>query len=68
MSGFGVASGEPAQAHDGVAVHPSEALGLPHAAAVAEVGQDGVGLGLVEAAVEQRGALRSEKRALQVLQ
>ena len=54
---LGVSAGLAGQAHDGVAVDPDEALGLADAAALAEVGEDGMGDRLVEAAVEQGGAL-----------
>jgi hypothetical protein len=54
---LGVLAGLAGQARDGVPVDPDESLGLADAAALAEVGEDGVGDRIVEAAVEQGGAL-----------
>jgi hypothetical protein len=53
----GVIPGQPAQAHDGVAVDADEALGLADAAAVVEVGEQGAGLVLIEPGGEQGRAL-----------
>jgi hypothetical protein len=53
---LGVPAGVAGEAHDGVAVDADEALGLADAAALAEVGEDGVGDRIVEPAVEQGGA------------
>ena len=60
MGVLGVPTGVAGQAHDGVAVDPDEALGLADAAAVAEVGEDGV-LPDIEFVVEIRTPSLSRK-------
>jgi hypothetical protein len=53
----GVLAGLAAEPGDGVAVDADEAVGLSDAAAIVEVGQDGGGLVIGQAAVEQGSAL-----------
>src|SRR3954454_14381205 len=54
---LGVGAGEAGEAQDGVAVDADEAAGLAGGAAVGDVGQDGPGLVIRKAGVEQGGAL-----------
>jgi hypothetical protein len=57
MSVVGVVADGAGQSDDGVAMDADEAPGLSDAAALVEVLEDGAGLVLGHAAVEQRGAL-----------
>jgi hypothetical protein len=57
MSVVGMLSGGTGQADDGVAMDADEAAGLADAVAFGEVMEDGCGLLVGHAAVEQRGAL-----------
>jgi hypothetical protein len=54
---LGVGAGQAAEAGDGVGVAAGEPAGLAAAAAVGDVGQDGLGLLRRQAGVEQRRAL-----------
>jgi hypothetical protein len=57
VSVVGVIAGGSGQPDDGIAMGPDEATGLSDAVALGEVLEDGAGLLLGHAAVEQRGAL-----------
>jgi hypothetical protein len=50
-------AGQAGEAHDRVAMDADEAFGLADAAAIGDVGQDGLGLVIRQAGVEQGGAL-----------
>jgi hypothetical protein len=57
VSAVGVIAGGASQPDDGIAMGADEAAGLADAIALGEVVEDGRGLRLGQAAVEQRGAL-----------
>ena len=57
MGVVGMFTGGAGESHDGIAMDAHEPFGLADAAALAQVGQHGVGLVVGEPAVEQRRAL-----------
>lgn len=60
-------AGQQAVADHGVFVHPDQATGLPHAAALGDVGEHRDDFVLRQAAVEQRGAFALGKPGLAAL-
>jgi hypothetical protein len=65
---LGMFAGQQAVADNGVLIDTAEASGLSDATALGDVFQNGDDLVLRQAGIEQGVPLRSEKRALQVLQ